>query len=220
MENKSVMSTNIFSETSGPCDEKELNDLIPDWLRQYLNSLPDREREQHLTRYCELIQQLAGQLSQSQVIKPDAQQGQFSIKLGGNTFFNLKEGLKEVVKVGGAVLFASVIGGPLVLGIPIAEGMSWAGIGGAVAGLAQNLSTLNPDEMDTYKAVAIAIDGNKMKVLGPEGATLKQVEDVFVQKKKTLSRPDDVKAIVDILVEKKVLHRETRGGSVEYFVSF
>ena len=118
-------------------------------------------------------------------------------------------------------MLASTIAAPLLaaVGVTLAGTVSLGTAGSAVAALYGTFARLNSVEMDTYLAVAAAIERNKMRILGNSGASVAQVMQSF-ERDKELMRPDDPAAVLKDLVDKKVLTQDASTGLSQYFLAF
>ncbi len=202
----------------------KLDEFIPPWFEKDLAHLHDAARKQFLTEYESAIEQLAAKLEALPMnqVSDGTERGKSSVRIAGtNKFINLKSTLWTVVKYGGPVVLASTIAAPLLaaVGITVAGTVSLGTAGSAVAALFGTVANLNSVEMDTYLAVAAAIERNKMRILSNSGASVAQVMESFGREKELL-RPDDPQAVLKDLVEKKVLTQDASTGLSEYFLAF
>lgn len=205
--------------------EHELNDFLPDWLQKHLETLPSTEREQFLAEYRTGIQDLLNKLESLPLNQvPDGtERGQFSARIPGtNIFIHLKSSLWTAAKYGGPLLLASSLAAPLVgaLGITVAAPKIISTVGSAVAALYQAFAKLKAIEMDTYLAVAATIERNENQRFKPHGASLPQILATFKREKKNLEKPNDLEAMLNSLVEKKVLTRKVDTGTERYYLAF
>ena len=210
-----------MSETSKSDD---LNEFIPPWLQKYLQGLSNDEREHFLVEYRAGLRELLRRLEDSPMNRwTDAtERGKFSARIPGtNKFVNLNSALWTAAKYGGPLLLATAFFAPLVgvLGITVGAKMTLTTVGSAGAALYQAFASLNPIEMDTYVAVAAAIERNKNKVLENTGASLEQILRSF-KLDKHLSKPHDPEAMLKNLVDKKVLAHDATSGVEQYFLAF
>jgi len=78
---------------------------------------------------------------------------------------------------------------------------------------------LEPMELDTYEAVAAGIERNRKRVLANSGASIEDVRKSF-DLNGDLFPPKDLAAMLNQLVEKKVLERKVEGGVEQFFLAF
>jgi hypothetical protein len=206
--------------------EYKLSDFLPSWLQDYLRNLPSSERERFLAEFDAGVQELLKSLAilpLNQV--PDGtERGKLSLRIPGTTrtFINLKLSLWAFAKYGGPLLLASSLAAPLVgsLGIAIAAPQILSTIGSAAAALYQAVAKLNAIEMDTYLAVAAAIDRNNNQGVKPASASLEQILKSFRLDKKNLEKPHDLAAMLSGLVAKHVLVNDVSTGTDRYSLAF
>jgi len=204
--------------------DDEFDEFIPPWLQKYLETLSDQERERFLLEYRAGIQTLLEQLDASPMnqVADGTERGKFSARIPGtNKFINLRSSLKTVVIYGGPLVLATAIAAPLVgvLGITVGAKVTFSTVASASGALYNAFASLAPMEMDTYLAVAAAIERNKNRILENSGASVAQVMESF-KRDKQLLRPDDPEAMLKSLVEKKVLTFDTASGVPQYFLAF
>jgi hypothetical protein len=209
--------------TTTPGDD-DLKPFIPPWLRAYLDKLSEEQRQKFLTEYAGAIRSLIQRLAASPVNEgpDDLQRGKFSARIPGtNKFLNLKSSLWTALKYGAPLALAASLAPPLlaVLGIAVGSHVTLATVAGAGKALYDAFASLNPMEMDTYSAVAAAIERNKNKTLENSGASLPQIMESF-QLDKQLLRPQDPEAMLKNLVDKKVLTQDASSGVSQYFLAF
>jgi len=204
----------------------KINDFLPPWLQNYLESLPSTERERFLAEFDSGVQNLLKSLESLPLNRTSdgTERGQCSVMLPGTTIhINLKTSLWTLAKYGGPLLLASSLAAPLVaaLGITLASPHILSTVGSAIAALYQAVAKLNATEMDTYLAVAATIEHNKNQRFEPVGASLPQILDSFDRDKKNLAQPINLKAMLNSLVEdKKVLIRKANTGLERYYLAF
>jgi hypothetical protein len=202
----------------------DIHEFMPLWFEEDLKHLDETARKQFLSEYESAIQELAEKLESSRLNQgaDGTERGTLSVRIPGTTkFVNLKSTLWTLVKYGGPVVLASTVAAPLLaaVGVTVAGTISLSTAGSAVAALFGTFANLNSVEMDTYLAVAAAIERNKMRILGNSGASVAQVMESF-QLDKNLMRPDDPQAVLKDLVEKKVLTQDASTGLSQYFLAF
>jgi hypothetical protein len=202
----------------------DLNEFMPPWFQEDLKHLDENSRKRFLAEYEAAIEQLAAKLESLPInkVSDGTERGKSSVRIpGSNKFINLKSTLWTLVKYGGPLVLASTIAAPLLaaVGITLAGTVSLGTAGSAVAALYGTFASLNSVEMDTYLAVAAAIERNKMRILGNSGASLAQVMQSF-ERDKELMRPDDPEAVLKDLVDKKVLTQDASTGLSQYFLAF
>jgi hypothetical protein len=202
----------------------DLKEFIPPWLQKYLEGLSSDERDRFLLAYHSGMRELLELLAASPMNQgaDGTERGKSSARIPGtNKFVNLKSSLWTAAKYGGPLLLASTIAAPLfgLLGITVAAQVTLTTIGSASAALYDAFASLNPIEMDTYLAVAAAIERNKNKVLENTGASLPQILQSF-KLDKQLSKPHDPEAMLKNLVDKKVLAHDASTGVSQYFLAF
>jgi hypothetical protein len=206
-------------------DSDELHKFIPPWLKSYLDRLGEADRKKFLQDYEAALEGTLHKLSELPANQFDdgTERGKFSVRIAGTkTFVNLKSAIWTSAKYAGPLVLASVFAPPLlgVLGISVASAHVTVG-GGASAGYAlyQAFSRLDDFEMDTYKAVAAAIERNKNRVLENEGATEAQIMKSFGNDP-DLMPPSNPRATLDQLEKKKVIEKKVIGGVEQYFLAF
>jgi hypothetical protein len=204
--------------------DDELAVPFPRWLQTYLQGLGSDDRDQFLVAYRTGIREILERLEASPLnqVRDGTERGHFSVRIPGtNKFINLKSSLWTFVKYGGPLLLTTALAAPLVglLGITVGAPVTISTIGSAVAALYNAFASLNLIEMDTYLAVAAAIERNKNQTLTNTGVSLPQILKSF-KLDKQLSKPHDPEAMLKNLVDKKVLTYDAATGVAQYFLAF
>lgn len=202
----------------------DIHEFMPPWLEKDLERLDECGQKKFLADYESALQELGEKLQSSPLNQSDdgTERGKLSVRIPGTTaLFNLKSGLWTLVKYAGPLVLAGTIAAPLLaaVGVTVGGTVSLSTAGSAVAALYGAFARLNPVEMDTYLAVAAAIERNKTTILINRGASLEQVVESF-RRDRQLMRPDDPAAVLKELVEKKVLSYDASTGLAEYFLTF
>ena len=203
----------------------ELQQFIPSWLQSYLAGLSEADRKKFIQNYESALEEMLLKLSElpANRFADGTEQGKFSVHIPGtNKFVNLKSAIWTSAKYAGPLVLAGVLAPPLlgVLGISAASAHLTVG-GGASAGYAlyQAFSQVDDFEMDTYRAVAAAIERNKNRILENEGASEAQVRESFGLDR-DLMPPSNLPATLEQLEKKKVIEKKVVGGVEQYFLAF
>ncbi len=204
----------------------ELQQFIPPWLQSYLAGLTEADRKKFLQDYEAAIEEILQKLSElpANQFADGTERGNFSVHIPGtNKFVNLKSAIWTSAKYAGPLVLAGVLAPPLlgVLGISVASAHLTVG-GGASAGYAlyQAFSQLDDFEMDTYKAVAAAIERNKNRVLENEGASEDQIKASFGLDRDLMMPFSGLPTTLAQLEKKKVIESKVIAGVNQYFLSF
>jgi len=207
-------------------NENDLQDFLPPWLEQYLGKMDAQQRAQFLLQYGDAVQQMLSKLEDLPFnqVQDGSERGTFNVRIPGsdNKFVNLKELIMATAKYGGPLLLASAFAAPLLalVGIKVAAAHLTLSTGSSAGfALFEAFSRLNEDEMEVYQAVAAAIERNKNKVLGNQGASIKDVEESYRLDPKLLPQ-GDLPGMLKQLEKKKVIKGEMVGGILQYFLSF
>jgi hypothetical protein len=204
----------------------EFQRFIPPWLHRYLAGFSEADRGKFLIDYESALEAMLQKLSElpSNQFADGTERGKFSVHIPGtNKFVNLKSAIWTSAKYAAPLVLAGILAPPLlgVLGISAASAHLTVG-GGASAGYAlyQAFSSLDDFEMDTYDALAAAIERNKNRVLENEGASEDQIKASFGLDHDLMMPASGLPAILAQLEKKKVIERKVIGGVEQYFLSF
>ncbi len=203
-----------------------IKDFIPLWLQHHLDSLGAEERKQFLSIYEEAVQQALVRLQDVSVNKHSdgTEEGHFSLRLGSKEYFvNVKKAVWTAAKYAGPLIMAAAISPALLAHFGLTAAMmphiSLGTAGSAVTALYGAFSKLSPSELDTYEAVAAAIERNKNQVLANSGADFRDVQESF-RRHRNLFPPTDLHPMLEQLVSKLVLEKKVVGGIEQYFLAF
>jgi hypothetical protein len=205
--------------------ESELDDFIPTWLQVYLNTLGDSKRKDFLSKYEQAIHQTLDQLQNVPVnsVNDGAESGHLSVRLGkSNVFVNVKKSVWTALKYAGPLTLAAAVSPAVLAYLGITAAMvphvTVGATASTIAALCGAFKKLSPSELDTYQAVAEAIERNRMRMLGNLGADFEDVKKSFALDR-DLFPPKDLKAMLDQLVTKEVLKKEVLNVE-QYFLVF
>jgi hypothetical protein len=198
-------------------------EFIPPWLETHLGTIPEAEREKFLHDYeTALVEtlQLLEKLPLNQ-FKDGSEEGHYSIRIGkSDVFVNLKSALWTATKYAGPVAVVAIVSPALLAALGIAVPHLTAGATASSAALLYKaFAKLQPMELDTYEAVAAAIERNRKRVLANSGAAIEDVRKSF-DLNGDLLPPKDLPAMLNQLVDKKVLDRNVEGGVEQFFLAF
>jgi hypothetical protein len=152
----------------------DINQFISPWLQEDLKKLDSNARKEFLVQYESAIQELLEKFEKSPMNQGATGQRKCSVRIGGTKFLNVKSTLLTLVNYGVPLVLAGTIAAPLLaaVGITVAGTVSLTTAGSAVAASYGTCASLNSVEMDTYLAVAAAIEQKKMTLLVNSGATV------------------------------------------------
>ncbi len=203
-----------------------IDEFIPSWLEGELKKLDPADRKQFLTEYEEAVRDGLQRLENAPVnrYRDGTEEGHFSLRLGSTDYFlNVKKAVWTAAKYAGPVILVASLSPALLahLGLTAASmpHVTAGTTGSAAAALYGAFSKLDPAELDTYAAVAAAIQRNKNRVLANSGASLEDVKESF-KKDSSLFPVADPHAILEQLVSKLVLEKKALGGVEQYFLAF
>lgn len=204
----------------------EVEDFIPAWLNDYLKTLKEDERKDFLRRYEEVVGQTLDQLQNVPVntVTDSTEPGHFSVRLGkSSVFVNVKKSVWTALKYAGPLTLAAAVSPAVLAYLGITAAMmphvTVGATASTIAALCGAFKKLSPEELDTYQAVAEAIERNRARILANLGADLSEVQKSF-QLNRDLYPPNDPKAMLEQLVAKEVLKKEVLGGVEQYFLVF
>jgi hypothetical protein len=198
-------------------------EFVPPWLESYLCGLQEAERDEFLLKYEEAFLETLQSLEELPLnaFRDGSEAGHYSIRIGkSGVFVNLRSALWTATKYAGPVAVAAIVSPALLaaLGIAIPH-LTAAATASSAALLYQAFAKLQPMELDTYEAVAAAIERNRNRMLGNSGASIDEVRRSF-DLNGDLFPPKDLAAMLNQLVEKKVLDRKVLGGVEQFFLAF
>lgn len=201
-------------------------DFFPEWLQLYLGSLDENERKDFLAQYEEAFRESMAKLESVPVNlhRDGTEEGEFSVRVGdSDVFVNVKKAVWTTAKYAGPLILAAAISPALLVHLGItAAALPHLSVGttaSASIALYQSFAKLSPSELDTYQAVAVAIQRNKNRILANSGASIEDVRESF-RRDAELFPPQDLRPTLDQLVAKFVLEKKVIGGVEQYFIAF
>jgi hypothetical protein len=206
--------------------EPTIEDFIPDWLQGYLNTLADDERKDFLSKYEDVVHQTLGQLQSVPLNKysDGTEEGHLLVRLGkSNVFVNVKKSVWTTAKYAGPLILAVAVSPALLAYLGITAAMmphlTVGATASAIAALCGAFEKLSPSELDTYQAVAAAIQRNRNRVLGNAGADIREIRESF-KLDRDLFPPNDLESMLNQLVTKQVLKKDVATGVEQIFLAF
>jgi hypothetical protein len=203
-----------------------VDEFIPGWLEGPLKKLDPADRQQFLAEYEAAVRDGLQRLEKVPVNlhRDGTEEGHFSLRLGSSDYFlNVKKAVWTAAKYAGPLIFVAAVSPALLayLGITAATmpHVTAGATGSAGLALYGAFSKLDPAELDTYTAVAAAIERNKNRVLANSGASVGDVKESF-QKDSSLFPVTDPHPVLEQLVSKLVLEKKVLGGVEQYFLAF
>jgi hypothetical protein len=198
-------------------------DFVPRWLETHLDGLQQAEREEFLRKYEEAFLETLQSLEKLPLnaVRDGSEPGHYSFRIGkSDVFVNLRSALWTATKYAGPVAIVAIVSPAVLAALGIAVPHMTAGATASSAALLyQAFAKLQPMELDTYEAVAAAIERNRKRVLANSGASIEDVRKSF-DLDGDLFPPKDLAPMLDQLVKKKVLERKVLGGVEQYFLAF
>ena len=197
--------------------------FFPPWLKSYLGGLGEAERNEFLVRYDDSFHESVEILTPLPLnsFRDGSESGSYSVRIGNSDLFvNLNTAFWTTAKYVGPVILAAAVSPLLLIHLGItAPHLTAVGGASAAALLYKAFAKLQPMELDSYQAVAAAIERNKNRVLANSGASLDEVRESF-RLNGDLLPPKSLEAMLDQLVDKKVLERKVLGGVEQFFLAF
>ena len=197
-------------------------DFFPGWLRTEVGKMEEPDCSVFLAKYEEAFRETLDKIQALPLNKvgDEDEPGRSSTRIGKTHFINIKSAVWTTTKYAGPVALAVLFSPALLLHIGVTIPPATIATGASAGTLLFNaFAHLQASELDTYQAVAAAIDKNACRVLGNRGASQQDIEDAF-KNNSSFMRPTNLGALLDQLVAKKVLEKKVEGGVEQFFLAF